>query len=223
MTARLLPCVAIIKNRTPRWQSLHYTRQRSTSTSRRLRVDLPLSIGPLVFRSGMSGQSSMALIILARRAHSPKRGAKFLAIRRRRLFLQFSPTKICGASVKHWRRSLIPSFYLRFAANAQLPRKCWQRLWRTLLGHSRTLSLHRSPTRLSRGVSGRTQFSSPAHFTSLAKFLRICAVNPVHLKNVRNDAGEQAGLGSARVSRAGERVLAIASFCRATQPLKVSS
>ena len=46
-------------------------------------------------------------------------------------------------------------------------------------------------------------------------------MNRPHLKNARSESRDRAGLGSARVSRAGERVLAVANFLTATQPVKI--
>ena len=40
----------------------------------------------------------------------------------------------------------------------------------------------------------------------------VLAVNRLRSKNVRNESRERGSLGSARVSRAGERVLAVANF-----------
>ena len=76
----------------------------SSSTKKRLCVDSRRSNGLLVFRNGTSAPSSTARIIPARRAFWPKRGAKFLVIRRRRSCSRFFPTKICAVSAKRSRR-----------------------------------------------------------------------------------------------------------------------
>src|SRR5436190_4361057 len=88
------------KNRTPLWQSPRFTLRKSILTIKSLRADLPLSIGPRVFRSGTPAQSSMAHTTQPLLAFLSKHGANFSAFTRRPLFSRFSPTKICAASAK---------------------------------------------------------------------------------------------------------------------------
>ena len=46
-------------------------------------------------------------------------------------------------------------------------------------------------------------------------------MNPRPSKNAHSESRDRTDLGSARVSRAGERVLAVANFLTATQPVKI--
>src|SRR5207249_1624102 len=118
--------------------------QRLILTPNPLPADLPVSTGLLGSRCGMSAQSLMVRIILLPHAYSPKHGAKFFAIRRPRWSSPFSRTKTCPGSAKRSRRSLIQFFFRKFAANAPLILRRWQRFWLTLVRHSPTPSLHLS-------------------------------------------------------------------------------
>src|SRR5438552_11282785 len=97
--------------------------QRSRSTTKQLHADLPVSIGLLVFRCGMSAQSLMARIILPRHACSLKHGAKFLAVSAPHWFSPFSLTKICTESATRSLQLLIQFSFQESVASAQLRRK----------------------------------------------------------------------------------------------------
>src|SRR6266446_4292971 len=124
------------KDRTPLWQSPRFTLRKSISRIKRLRADLPLSIGRRVFRSGTTAQSSMARITQPLLACLPKHGANFSAIKRRPLFSRFSPTKTCAGCARRLRQLLIQLYCPGFAATAPRRLKNLQKFFNTCVGQA---------------------------------------------------------------------------------------
>src|SRR5438132_4299853 len=190
MTKRRSLSPGCIKSKMPLSRLPRCAPARLISTSPRLLADLRMSTGLPVSKGGISAPLLMVRTIQGLPVFLPKHGAKFLPISGPHSSWQFSPTKICVASVKPSHQSAIMSCCRRSAVNALLRRRIWQELYLQLLHHSPTPSLHRSLTRSIKPANDRVPFSSPARSISLAKRSRICAANPPPSKNARSEFSE---------------------------------
>ncbi len=118
----------------PPWQSRRFTPQRSRSTTKRLRADLPAIDWPARFqkwdeRTIIDGAHNPGCSARARR----NMARNFWRSERAHWSSRFCPTKICAASAKRSRQLLIQFFFRKFAANAQLIQEAWRTFWQTLL------------------------------------------------------------------------------------------
>src|SRR4029077_16793537 len=132
-TTHRLVYMANSKNRMRLLRSPQLRPRISTSMKKQLFAALRRSNGPLVFKNGTSAPSSTARIILLPRVRSPKRGRKFLVIRRRRSCSRFFPTKICVVSAKRSRRLLRQFSSRKFAVSGRQHRGNWRKSWRAFL------------------------------------------------------------------------------------------